>query len=100
MKYSLACLVLLVTSGCYRGYKTAEELEGDDRGPTACASSCRELGMEMTAFVLVENSTSGCVCSPKGSAGTVGATAAAAASHVLAEQERAAQQAQYSQANK
>src|SRR5512142_898112 len=51
-------------SACYRGYKSAKELDSEDRGPKACAASCKDLGMQMSAFVLVERQTSGCVCSP------------------------------------
>lgn len=83
---------LLIGSGCHRGYKTAEDLDSDDRGPQACAKSCSDLGMQMSAFVLVEHGTSGCVCAPTGPA-PAGPPAAAAAAHVMLEQERQQQQA-------
>jgi hypothetical protein len=57
-------LIPLFVGGCYRGYKSAEDLESEDRGPTACQKSCAQLGMHMSAFVLVEHTTSGCVCAP------------------------------------
>jgi hypothetical protein len=94
-------LVLLLTSGCYRGYKSVDELEDDDRGPKACETSCRDLKMQMTAFVLVEHGTSGCVCSPVTATPPPGPVAAAAASHVVIEEQRqqaAAQQAAAQQA--
>ncbi|WP_437538576.1 hypothetical protein WME79_21710 [Sorangium sp. So ce726] len=50
--------------GCNRGYQTAAELESAERGPTHCASSCYELGMRMSAFVLVDRGVAGCVCEP------------------------------------
>jgi hypothetical protein len=83
----LVLLGSLLVAGCYRGYKSADELETDERGPTACAQSCRDLNMQMSAFVLVEHGTSGCVCSPV-TAPPTGGSAAAAAGHVLLEQQR------------
>lgn len=61
---AIAAIGALTLSACYRGYKSARELDADERGPKACAQSCKELGLEMSAFVLVERQTSGCVCSP------------------------------------
>ena len=85
----------LVLSGCYQGYKPADELEEDERGPSACAQSCHELGMHMSAFVLVDRATSGCVCSPNqgppASQAELDATGAAAA-YAMLEAERQAQQ--------
>ncbi|WP_437971848.1 hypothetical protein WMF04_22255 [Sorangium sp. So ce260] len=54
----------LALGGCNRGYQTAAELESAERGPTHCASSCHELGMRMSAFVLVDRAVAGCVCEP------------------------------------
>src|SRR5262245_42896444 len=51
-------------AGCMRGYKSADDLNSDKRGPDACVKSCQELGLQMSAFVLVEAGMSGCVCSP------------------------------------
>jgi hypothetical protein len=51
-------------SGCATGYQSADALESAERGPAACARSCQNLGMRMSAFVLVEHDVSGCVCSP------------------------------------
>jgi hypothetical protein len=82
-------------AGCYRGYKSAKELDSDDRGPKACAASCKDLGLQMSAFVLVEHQTSGCVCSPieKQAAPLAGPVAAAAAAKVVEdEKKRAAEQ--------
>jgi hypothetical protein len=56
--------VLLFVSGCNRGYQSAGDLEHAERGPTYCAKSCQELGMRMSAFVLVESNIAGCVCEP------------------------------------
>lgn len=65
-KYPLLLLTFgLGTSACYQGYMRPEELDSAERGPKACAVTCSELGMEMSAFVLVERQTSGCVCAPK-----------------------------------
>ena len=61
---AIAALGAFALSGCYRGYKSAKELDSDERGPKACVQSCKELGLEMSAFVLVERQASGCVCSP------------------------------------
>ncbi|WP_437961020.1 hypothetical protein WME76_16240 [Sorangium sp. So ce119] len=54
----------LALGGCNRGYQTAAELETAERGPTHCASSCYDLGMRMSAFVLVDRGVAGCVCEP------------------------------------
>ncbi|MGK3963024.1 hypothetical protein WMF38_02395 [Sorangium sp. So ce118] len=54
----------LVLSGCNRGYQTAAELESAERGPTHCTRSCYDLGMRMSAFVLVDRGVAGCVCEP------------------------------------
>ncbi|WP_437627598.1 hypothetical protein [Sorangium sp. So ce1151] len=54
----------LALSGCNRGYQTAAELESAERGPTHCARSCYDLGMRMSAFVLVDRGVAGCVCEP------------------------------------
>jgi hypothetical protein len=56
--------VLLLASGCNRGYQSASDLEHAERGPTYCAKSCQDLGMRMSAFVLVESNIAGCVCEP------------------------------------
>jgi hypothetical protein len=83
---AVACFVL---SGCYRGYKSAKDLDSDDRGPKACAASCKELGMTMSAFVLVEHQTSGCVCTPEDKqTKPSGEVAAAAASQVVIQEEK------------
>lgn len=83
---------LCLTSACYRGYKDAKSLDSDDRGPTACAKACQQLGLQMSAFILVEHEASGCVCSPPGATPSAGGPAgAAAAAEVLMEQERARQ---------
>jgi len=90
----------LLLSGCYQGYKPADELEDDERGPSACAQSCHGLGMHMSAFVLVDRGTSGCVCSPnqgpQPSQAELDATAAAAA-YAMLEAQRQAQQAAQTQ---
>jgi len=77
----------LLFSGCQRGYLPADELEDDERGPSACVERCNQFGMYMSAFVLVDHETAGCVCSPEqpGAAARteVGATGAAAAYAML-----------------
>jgi hypothetical protein len=94
-----AAITLLALSGCYRGYKSPKELDSDERGPKACARSCKELGLEMSAFVLVEHQTSGCVCSPveKKTAPMPGPVAAAAAAQVVDEQRKRAAEQQHTQ---
>lgn len=84
----LAVVAALAVSACYRGYKSAKDLDSDERGPNACAKSCKDLGMQMSAFVLVEHGTSGCVCSPPGAATAGGPATAAAAAHVIQEEQR------------
>ena len=103
MRYGVVSLFLwgLSLSGCYRGYKDASDLEADNRGPSACAKSCKDLGMRMSAFVLVESTTSACVCSPAATTGeTDDAAAAASAAHVLLEQQRQATEQQQAQSSK
>jgi hypothetical protein len=82
-------LAALATGGCQRGYKTADDLEADDRGPRACWDSCKKLGLQMSAFVLVEHSASACVCAPPGQSARAQASGASAgAAHALLEQQR------------
>jgi hypothetical protein len=91
---TIACVCavfgLLALPGCYRGYKSAKELDTDERGPKACVKSCKELGLEMSAFVLVERQTSGCVCSPieKKTAPLPAPAAAAVTTQVVDEQKK------------
>lgn len=94
-----AAVALLALPGCYRGYKSPKELDSDDRGPKACARSCKELGLEMSAFVLVEHQTSGCVCSPieKKTAPLPAPAAAAAAGQVVEEQRKRAAEQQHTE---
>jgi len=61
---TLCVLGALASSGCQRGYQSARQLESAQRGPAHCAKSCTELGMRMSAFVLVESDVAGCVCEP------------------------------------
>jgi hypothetical protein len=92
-------VTLAAISGCYRGYKSAKDLDSDERGPKACASACKHLGLEMSAFVLVEHQTSGCVCSPieKKAAPLPGPVAGAAATQVVDEQRKKAAEQQHIQ---
>ncbi|WP_433937082.1 hypothetical protein AB3662_20815 [Sorangium cellulosum] len=62
--FAFLAVSALALGGCNRGYQTAAELEHAERGPTHCASSCHELGMRMSAFVLVDRGVAGCVCEP------------------------------------
>lgn len=89
-----ASIVAVLLGGCYRGYKSPKDLEADGRGPTACSKSCQELGLQMSAFVLVEHGMSGCVCSPPGAPPPSGPAAAAAAGHVMMQQQQEQQQTQ------
>ena len=83
------------TGGCSQGFKTANDLEQDERGPKACEKSCAEFGMHMSAFVLFERDHSGCVCSPgTEKAADDGATPVAAGHAVLIEARREEQQRQ------
>src|SRR5262245_42751711 len=76
-KIACAALGLSVLTGCYRGYKSAKELDSDERGPKACEQACKDLGLQMSAFVLVERQTSGCVCSPAANPAPASASASA-----------------------
>ncbi|WP_437738074.1 hypothetical protein [Sorangium sp. So ce1335] len=62
--FAYMTVTVVALGGCNRGYQTAAELETAERGPTHCASSCHELGMRMSAFVLVDRGVAGCVCEP------------------------------------
>lgn len=75
VRTGLAILVLLIAGGCQHGFASTESLEQAGLGPTACAQSCRDMGMEMAAIVLVQHSYSGCVCQPTPSAGGEGLSA-------------------------
>ena len=94
-----AAVALLTLPGCYRGYKSPKELDSDDRGPKACMSVCKQLGLEMSAFVLVERQTSGCVCSPKekSAAPLPAPVAAAAVSQTVDEQRKSAPAEQHTE---
>ena len=50
--------------GCQPGYIKASELEAQGQGPAACRKSCEDIGMRMTALVLVGDTLPGCVCQP------------------------------------
>lgn len=92
-----AAIGLLALSGCYRGYKSPRDLDADERGPKACETSCKELGLQMSAFVLVEHQTSGCVCSPPDKPAPSGPVAAAAAAQVVDEQKKKAAEQQHTE---
>ncbi len=55
---------LLTLVGCVPGYIKPADLEKNKQGPGDCARSCEQLGMRMTAFVLVGAAVPGCVCQP------------------------------------
>jgi hypothetical protein len=65
MRTFLAIVGLCVTgSACTPGYIKASDLEAKGQGPAACHKSCEDLGMRMTAMVLVGDTLPGCVCQP------------------------------------
>lgn len=51
-------------AACTPGYMKAGDLDRLNQGPNDCARSCYEIGMHMTALVLVSNQLPGCVCQP------------------------------------
>jgi hypothetical protein len=60
----LAAIGLALMAGCTPGYIKSADLERKGQGPSACAKSCEDLGMRMTALVLVGDQLPGCVCQP------------------------------------
>lgn len=65
-QFLLALGLSVFAVGCQgSGFKSADDLESQQRGPKACAASCEQMGLEMAAFVLFEKDHSGCVCAPK-----------------------------------
>jgi hypothetical protein len=60
----LAAIGLALMAGCAPGYIKSSDLERQGQGPSACAKSCEDLGMRMTALVLVGDMLPGCVCQP------------------------------------
>ncbi len=74
----LSTLAVLALAGCAHGYQSASELESAERGPSACANSCEDLKMRMSAFVLVGRDVSGCVCAPMTTAAAPAASSAPA----------------------
>jgi hypothetical protein len=81
--------------GCNQGYQSAAELEHAERGPSHCAQSCQELGLRMSAFVLVESNVAGCVCAPRSAVGAAdvegdAVSSAAAAGYVVVDARRRA----------
>jgi hypothetical protein len=95
-----AALALLLNGCAHDGYARADELQDNERGPRECAASCEQLGMYMSAFVLVDRGTSGCVCSPnpgtQAPRAELDATGPAAA-YAMLEAQRQAQQRQQQQ---
>ena len=56
---------VVVTMGCqYRGYARTGETAREGRSPADCAARCREDGMEFSAYVYLDRTTTACVCSP------------------------------------
>ena len=91
----------LLSNGCQQGFKSANDLENDERGPKECSASCEQFGMRMSAFVLFEHQHSGCVCSPKiETAGDTDGSIAVAAGHtiLMQQEQQRQQQAQQTQA--
>src|SRR4051812_47984717 len=65
MQNSWALLLgTLMAVGGTPGYIKSGDLETRGQGPSACAKSCQDLGMRMTAMVLVGDDVPGCVCQP------------------------------------
>lgn len=94
-------LALVLGSACNRGYVSPEAMESGEIGPRYCAHTRSELGLEMGAFVLVQHSYAGCVCTPARTAGAdVGGGVAANAGAVLAIGEAARQQQQQAAAQR
>jgi hypothetical protein len=61
----LGCtLIVVVATGCTPGYMKSNELESKGQGPSACSKACEDIGMRMTAMVLVGDTVPGCVCQP------------------------------------
>jgi len=60
----LAVVALALMAGCTPGYIKSSELEQKGQGPSACTKSCEDLGMRMTAMVLMGDQIPGCVCQP------------------------------------
>ncbi|HVY28474.1 MAG TPA: hypothetical protein VHB79_18085 [Polyangiaceae bacterium] len=59
------CLVVAALAGaCKDGYIRSTDLEREGQGPDACRSACQDIGMRMTAMVLVSDQVPGCVCQP------------------------------------
>lgn len=66
---------------------------------TECVSHCEELGMKLSAVVII-SSSAGCVCEPKDGQGQAsGGTAAAAAGAIIAEEEAQRQQQEQQRAS-
>lgn len=57
--------LVAVAAGCRPGYMKASELADKGQGPDECSASCRDLGMEMGALVLVSDQLPACVCQPQ-----------------------------------
>lgn len=101
MRVLVVCCAVSLTA-CNRGFQSAADLESEQRGPKQCSASCESIGMKMAAFVLVEHSTSGCVCAPKeanpapqdATSAASGEAAAVAGAHMVLEQQRRAAERQ------
>jgi hypothetical protein len=63
LAFGAVSLVALV-SGCTPGYINTSDLERRNQGPASCAKACQDIGMTMTAMVLVGDTVPGCVCQP------------------------------------
>jgi hypothetical protein len=59
-----AAALAAVVAGCTPGYIKPSDLESRNQGPSSCAKACQDIGMRMTAMVLVGDAVPGCVCQP------------------------------------
>jgi len=91
----LLVLSALSSASCVTARATAFEVPKERA--TECASVCQNLGMQLSAMVVIMSSA-GCVCEPVRAPGEKQAGASAAAGGALIAAELAAEQAQQQQA--
>lgn len=88
-KRALLVASLAFASACGpHGYETSRELESRGQGPSGCAERCTELGMQMTALVLVGAEMSGCVCQPLETSGGIAPASTLVSAEAVLEVER------------
>jgi hypothetical protein len=93
MRHTLLSLLCLLSAGCFTTEKATWGPVPKERA-TECVSHCEELGMKLSAVVII-SSSAGCVCEPKDAQtrASLAGAAVAAGGQIIEEEEAAARAA-------